>query len=72
MTYKAHLWYQCHNCGNKALSACVPDNRICGGCKQPDWKLMRYQETYWVEGKDWIHPDGVDLPKSESGAKDSK
>ena len=50
--------YECANCGNRCLANKRPDNSVCGGCDKPDWKIMKYQETYMVGGKDWIHPEG--------------
>lgn len=54
----ARFWYKCATCGNRCLDEEAPDNSICGGCKSPDWKLMKLQEAYWTHGHDWVHPQG--------------
>jgi hypothetical protein len=50
--------YLCINCGNTCLSEVRPNNSICGGCKNPNWKLKKQQESYQVGGIDYIHKDG--------------
>jgi rubrerythrin len=56
--YLCLLHYKCATCGNTCLSNERPDNSICGGCDKPDWKLMKHQESYMVNGKDYEHPLG--------------
>lgn len=50
------LHYKCGNCGNKCLQESRPNNSICGGCNNPDWKIMKNQESYMVGKVDWIYP----------------
>lgn len=52
------LRYACATCGNTCLPAKRPDNTRCGGCDKPDWRLLKRQEAYQVDGEDWIHPEG--------------
>ena len=49
--------YECATCGNGCLQHGLPDNE-CGGCDNPDWKIMTIQEHYIVGQKDWVHPRG--------------
>ncbi len=56
--YPEILRYKCATCGNRCLQDYRPDNSICGGCKNPDCKLMKFQEAYMVDGKDFIHEKG--------------
>ena len=50
--------YTCINCGNTCLAEHRPDNIVCGGCKKPDWKLLKYQQSYIVGQPDWICTEG--------------
>lgn len=52
------IHYKCATCGNTCLQENKPDNSVCGGCGNPDWKVMKYQKAYKVNQKDWIHPNG--------------
>jgi DNA-directed RNA polymerase subunit RPC12/RpoP len=52
------LRYKCATCGNQCLQNERPDNIICGGCENPNWKLMKIQEPYIVGQKEYIHPLG--------------
>lgn len=51
------LRFQCRSCGNRCLTHYVP-NETCV-CGSPDWVLCRNQESYLVNGDDWIHPRGI-------------
>jgi len=59
-TDKKHklIRYKCATCGNTCLQEQRPDNSICGGCKNPDWKIMHEQQAYVIFEADWLHPDG--------------
>lgn len=50
--------FECKTCGNRGLQEERPDNTECGGCNNPDWKIMKNQESYIIGGKDWVHPHG--------------
>lgn len=50
--------YKCASCGNTCLQIDRPDNSICGGCNNPDWKIMKNQQAYIINQKDWIHTNG--------------
>lgn len=50
--------YKCASCGNTCLQKEKPNNSVCGGCNNPNWKILKYQESYIVGQKDWIHPKG--------------
>ncbi len=52
------LRYECATCGNRCLRETRPDNTVCGGCDNPNWKLMKFQEHYIVGQDDYTHPDG--------------
>ena len=52
------LRYKCATCGNKCLVEERPNNSTCGGCENPNWKLMKVQESYIVGQKEYIHPLG--------------
>ena len=45
------LRYKC-DCGNTCLVETEPDNTICGGCNNPNWKLQENQEPYKVNKDD--------------------
>lgn len=55
---KEKFRYKCLTCNNTCLSESKPDNTICGGCNNPNWKLLIFQENYKVGEKDFIHPNG--------------
>lgn len=46
------LRYQCKTCGNTCLQETAPDNSVCGGCKNPNWQLMEFQEPYKANDTD--------------------
>lgn len=50
--------YKCATCGNTCLTKDKPDNSVCGGCKNPDWKILKLQESYIIDKPNWIHPQG--------------
>jgi hypothetical protein len=52
------IWYKCETCGNSCLSEVRPDNSICGGCNNPNWKIMIHQTAYKVGHKDSINNNG--------------
>jgi len=52
------IWYKCATCGNGCLDYAKPDNAVCGGCDNPDWKIAKHQQAYKVGSKDWTHPQG--------------
>lgn len=57
--FPALLHYKCANCGNTCLQACSPHlTQNCGGCDNPNWKLMKFQEAYMQGDIDYIHPKG--------------
>jgi hypothetical protein len=31
---------------------------VCGGCSNPDWKIMKTQRLFSVKQKTWEHPLG--------------
>lgn len=50
--------YQCV-CGNTCLQPQKPDNSVCGGCKNPNWKTLKIQPSYQVGlNNTWVHPLG--------------
>ena len=52
------LRYKCTTCGNTCLQNTKPDNSVCGGCNRPNWKLLKNQEAYNINQKDYIHVCG--------------
>ena len=59
MKYPVLLHYKCANCGNTCLQARSPAiNESCGGCDNPNWKLMKQQEAYKPGDINYIHPKG--------------
>lgn len=50
--------YKCKTCGNTCLVDGKPTNDICGGCNNPNWKLLKRQEKYKVNGKNYIDING--------------
>jgi DNA-directed RNA polymerase subunit RPC12/RpoP len=50
--------YKCLTCGNTCLQHSEPNNSVCGGCSNPNWKIMKIQQSYVVNVEDWIHPLG--------------
>lgn len=50
--------YKCDTCGNTCLQDIRPDNSVCGGCNNPNWKIIKIQEPYMVDQKSWVHPNG--------------
>ena len=54
----SRLRYECATCGNRCLQETRPENGECGGCDNPDWKLMKLQDGYMVGSKKRTHPDG--------------
>ena len=51
-------WWKCGRCGNTGLQEERPHNAMCGGCTNPDWKLMDVQKPYIVGAKAYKEPNG--------------
>ena len=55
------MWrWECQTCGNRCLNPSSEERptECHSKCPKPDWKLLKYQQTYKVNGENWTHPDG--------------